>query len=97
MCKIFKANSQENKDYPLTAAFKFILYQKERLNRHEIVVSTIHNYLKPIKVLCSMNDIQVNWKKVTTGLSRERRYAEDRAPTIGEIRRLMENRIFTSI
>ena len=89
-CKMFIANSQQNKNYPMTTAFKFILYQKERLNRHEIVVSTIHNYLKPIKLLCSMNDVHVNWRKVTTGLPRERRYAEDRAPTIGEIQRLME-------
>jgi hypothetical protein len=37
-----------------------------------------------------MNDIHVNWKKVTTGLPREKRYAEDRAPTIEEIRRLIE-------
>jgi hypothetical protein len=35
------------------------LDQKERLRRNEIVVSTIHNYLKPIKLLCSMNDIHV--------------------------------------
>ena len=74
-CRIFIANSQQNKNYPLTAVFKFILHQKERLRRNEIVVSTIHNYLKPIKLLCSMNDIHVNWKKVTTGLPRERRYA----------------------
>lgn len=37
-----------------------------------------------------MNDIHVNWKKVTIGLPRERRYADDRAPTIDEIRRLTE-------
>jgi integrase len=89
-CRIFVANSQQNKNYPLTAAFKFILHQKERLRRNEIVVSTIHNYLKPIKLLCSMNDIHVNWKKVTTGLPRERRYAEDRSPTIEEIQKLIE-------
>ena len=89
-CKIFIANSQQNKNYPLTTAFKFILHQKERLNRNKIVVSTIHNYLKPIKLLCSMKDIHVNSKRVTTGLPRERRYAEDRAPTIEEIQRLLE-------
>ena len=62
-CKMFIAKSQQNKNYPLAAAFRFTLHQKERLRRNEIVVSTIHNYLKPIKLLCSMNDIQVNWKR----------------------------------
>jgi hypothetical protein len=46
-------------------AFQFIPYQKERLQSNEIVVSTKHNYLKPIKLPCTMNDIHVNWKKVT--------------------------------
>ncbi len=38
-CKIFIANSRQNKDYPLATAFKFIVYQKERLRRNEIVVA----------------------------------------------------------
>ena len=42
-CKMFMANSQQNKNYPLTAAFKFILHQKERLRRNEMVVSIINH------------------------------------------------------
>jgi len=37
-----------------------------------------------------MNDIHVKWKKITTGLPKERKYAEDRAPTIDEIQKLIE-------
>jgi len=89
-CKIFIDKCKENSNYPLNCAFKFIMHLKERMERKEIVVSTIYNYLKPIKLLCEMNDIHVKWKKITTGLPKERKYAEDRAPTIDEIQKLIE-------
>jgi integrase len=60
------------------------------VERNEIVAATIFNYLKPIKLLCEMNDINVKWKKITTGLPKERKYAEDRAPLIEEIQKLIE-------
>lgn len=37
----------------------------------------------------SINDIDIKWKKITIGLPKERKYAEDRAPTIEEIRHLV--------
>lgn len=64
-CKIFIDKSKENPNYPLNCSFKFIVYLKEIMERKEIVVSTIYNYLKPIKLLCEINDIQVKWKKIT--------------------------------
>ncbi len=89
-CKVFIKNCQESPNYPLNCAFRFVIYQKERMERKEIVASTIFNYLKPIKLLCEMNDVTVKWKKITTGLPKERKYAEDRAPLMGEIQKLIE-------
>ncbi len=37
-----------------------------------------------------MADISINSKKITRGLPKVRRYAEDRAPTIEEIQKLCE-------
>jgi hypothetical protein len=37
-----------------------------------------------------MNDILIPWKKITRGLPRGRKTAEDRAATIDEIRRIVE-------
>lgn len=65
-------------------------YQKERAERGEISDSTLPNYYKPIKLLCEMNDIMLNWKKITRGLPKGRQYAMDRAPTVEEIRKLLE-------
>ncbi len=89
-CKIFIDHCRTTPNYPLNCSFKFIIYLKERMERKEIVVSTIYNYLKPIKLLCEINDIQVKWKKITAGLPKERKYAEDRAPTIEEIKSLLK-------
>ena len=37
-----------------------------------------------------MNDLVFNWKKITRGMPRVRQVANDRAPTIEEIQRLVE-------
>jgi integrase len=37
-----------------------------------------------------MNDIDIKLKNLTIGLPKERKYAEDRAPTIEEIQKLIE-------
>jgi hypothetical protein len=56
----------------------------------EITAATVRNYVKPIKLFCEMNDILIPWKKITRGLPRGRRYADDRAPTLEEIQRTAE-------
>ena len=35
-----------------------------------------------------MNEITVTWKKIMRGLPRSRNYANDRAPTIDEIKKI---------
>ena len=37
-----------------------------------------------------MNDIVLNWKKISRGLPAGRRAANDRAPTIEEVKKLVE-------
>jgi integrase len=68
----------------------FISYQIQRAQKKEISHATIPNYLKAIKLFCEMNDIQLNWKKMSRGMSRVRQAANDRAPTREEIQRLLE-------
>ena len=68
----------------------FIEFQRQRVKRNEISESTITNYYKATKLFCGMNDIILNWKKISRGLPSGRRTAIDRAPTIEEIRKLIE-------
>jgi hypothetical protein len=63
---------------------------KERVGRKEITGGTIRNYVKSIKLFCQMGDISISWDKITRGLPRGRRYAEDRAPTLEEIKKLVD-------
>jgi hypothetical protein len=37
-----------------------------------------------------MSDVQLNWKKIGRVLPRARRYALDRAPTVDELREILE-------
>jgi integrase len=70
---------------------QFICYQNERVRRGELSPSTIPNYYRATKLFCEMNDVMnLSWKKIARGLSRVRKAANDRAPTLEEIRRLIE-------
>ncbi|MEM3637336.1 MAG: hypothetical protein QXX17_02805 [Conexivisphaerales archaeon] len=42
--------------------------------------STVPNYYKPIKLILEMNDIILNWKKITRRIPTGREFANDRAP-----------------
>ena len=69
---------------------RFAQAQKERVEKGEISPATLRNYIKAVKLFCEMNDIAIAWKKITRGLPKARRFADDRAPTLNEIRRIID-------
>jgi hypothetical protein len=71
---------------------RFFEYQKERARKNDIAFSTISNYYKAIKLFVDMNfDAPIiNWKKITKGIPSGRKSANDRAPTIEELKKLSE-------
>jgi hypothetical protein len=89
-CNYFVRNGKENSDWALKNIIKFLQFQKERVSRGEITSGTLKNYLKAIKLLCDSAEFSITWKKITRGLPKVRRYANDRAPTIEEIQRISE-------
>jgi hypothetical protein len=52
----------------LNNVLKFLLVQKERVERKEITGTTVHNYVKTIKLFCEMSDLLLPWMKITRGL-----------------------------
>jgi hypothetical protein len=64
----------------------FISVQKRRVENKEITGATVSNFLKAIRLLLEMSDVNLNWKKIRRILPLARRYALDRVPTIEEIR-----------
>lgn len=89
-CKIFAAKSKEETSWVIACVIKFLQMNKERVERRDITAATALNYVKTIKLFCKMNDILLPWKRITRGLPKARRYADDRAPTMDEVRNIME-------
>ena len=89
-CDYFAKRGKEDSDWAFNNIVRFFQFQRERVEQGEIAGSTLKNFLKALKLFCEVADITVNWKKITRGLPKVRRYAEDRAPTIEEIQKLCE-------
>ncbi len=86
-----KVLAEKGKDISKPAldnSIRFAQSQKERVEKEEISPATLMNYFKAIKLFWEMNDIAIAWKKITRGLPRARRFADDRAPILDEIRKL---------
>ncbi|MGC1929550.1 MAG: hypothetical protein WA667_11285 [Candidatus Nitrosopolaris sp.] len=88
--KEFLIKARQDIHWAETALMKFIIFQKERVKCGEIVEATIRNYVKAAKLFCQMNDLTLNWDKIKRGLPPARQSSTDRAPTVEEIRRLIE-------
>ena len=89
-CNYFADKGTKNSNWAFNCIVRFLQYQKERVEREEITGATLRNFIKAIKLFCEMSDISIHWKKITRGLPKIRRYADDRAPTIDEIQQLCE-------
>jgi len=89
-CNIFSEKAKNDINWVANNILKYLQLQKDRVERKEITGSTLRNYIKPIKLFCEQMDINIPWKKITRGMPKGRKYANDRAPTIEEIRRMLE-------
>jgi integrase len=78
-----------NTGWLVNAIFNYLQVHKGRVERKEISTATLRNYVKPIRLYCEQMDIPVPWKKLLRGMPKGRRYANDRAPTLDEIRRVL--------
>ena len=89
-CNMFAYRARNESNWVLSNIVKFLYSQKERVEKKEITASTLRNYAKTIKMFCEVTDINIQWKKVTRGIPKGKRYADDRAPTIEEIHKIIE-------
>ena len=87
-CNLFAAKGLEDPRWAFSNIIKFLQYQKERVEKTEISAGTLRNFVKTIKLFCEMSEIPIHWKKITRGLPKSRKYADDTAPTIEEIQQL---------
>ena len=90
--KMLKEKIHNDRDWFRVSLVRFFEFQKERARGNDIAYSTISNYYKAIKLFVEMNfdNPVVNWKKISKGIPSGRKAANDRAPTVEELRRLSE-------
>jgi integrase len=86
----FARKGRNDAAWAFSAILKFIYYQRERVEKKEISGATVINYTKSIKLFCDMADIIIAWKKITRGLPRGKKYADDRIPTLEELKQLVD-------
>lgn len=86
----FAAYASKDMNWTLNKIIAFLQFQKERTERGEITAATLSNFVKPLKLYCEISDLKIPWKKIVRGLPRGREAANDRAPTVEEIQRLVE-------
>jgi hypothetical protein len=61
---------------------------ERKVERKEITGGTLRNCVKVIKTFCGVTHVAIPWQKISRCLPRAKRYADDRAPTIEEIRKI---------
>jgi hypothetical protein len=86
----FVIKAKDDNTWAFNSIMKFTYFQRQRVDRKEISGATVRNYVKSIKLFCEMADIPIQWKKITRGLPRGKKYADDRIPTLVEIKKLVE-------
>lgn len=87
-CAAFEQKTRADANWATSVTMWFLQSLKRRVESKEISGATIRNYVKAIKLFCEMNEIIAPWKKIVRGLPRSRNYANDRAPTIEEIKKI---------
>jgi hypothetical protein len=62
----------------------YLYFHIQRAQKNEISRSMIHNFYKPIKLFCEMNNIILKWKIISKGIPFAT-YSNDRIPTVDEV------------
>lgn len=89
-CSAFAKKATNEPSWTATSVIKYLQMHKNRVEKKEITAATLRNSVKVIKLFCEMNDILLPWKRITRGLPRARRYADDRAPTLEEVQKIVD-------
>lgn len=83
-------NNDSNNGWAFSSIIQYLQHQKQRDERKEITAGTVKNYFQAVKLFCEMSDVSLPWKRISRGLPKSRKFADDRAPTIEEISKMLE-------
>ncbi len=88
--KAFCEKSESIDGWVFSCIVQYLQKLKERVETKEITAGTMKNRYQVIKLFCDMADISIPWNKITKGIPKVRRFADDRAPTLEEIQKIVE-------
>ncbi|MDA4125143.1 MAG: hypothetical protein OK438_06835 [Thaumarchaeota archaeon] len=86
----FVLRAKREPDWATGAINDFLREVKARVEAGEISASTVSIYTKPLKLFCVMNDIPVNWAKLSRKMPKGLHAADDRPPTLDEVRKILQ-------
>ncbi len=89
-CNYFAKLGKNDPNWAFSNILRYVQSEKNRVEKKQITGGTLRNTIKTIKMFCETSDVSVPWKNISRGLPKGRRYADDRAPTIEEIRRILK-------
>ena len=69
---------QNNVQWVQDSIMRFLDFHKERVRRKELAAGTLKNYYRAAKLFCDMNDLTINWKRISIGLPRAKNSSNDR-------------------
>lgn len=61
---------QNGSQWAQLSIMTFLDFYKERVRRKELAAGTLKNYYRAAKLFCEMNDLTLNWKRISKGLPR---------------------------
>jgi hypothetical protein len=70
-----KSKSQEEVE---DLVIRFVLFQKDRIDKEEITSGTLRNYVEAVKLFCRVNRINIFWNIISHSLPKVKQHANDR-------------------
>jgi hypothetical protein len=80
---LFASKGKKDPNWLFSCIVKFLQFQKAGVEKEEVTGATLRNFVKAIKLFCKMSDIPISWKKISRGLPKTKRYADDRTDISG--------------
>ena len=72
-----KKKGGRGKEWAQNGLKYFIRDRKQRAEAGELAESTIRNFYKPVRLFCSIHDIELSWRKITNTIPTGRKFAND--------------------
>src|SRR5918997_153678 len=84
--------NKDNQSYVEECLIDYLDYQKQRVKNHQLAAATLKPLYAPLKLFCEMHrlDKSVRWKIISRGFPKSKAAANDRVPTVDELRKLLE-------